>query len=141
MQECDAIQKVDGESATRQDVPTDKNIVWTFKGGETNDLYIDIETWKTESDLEKGDVNSGQSDLMDKSAGDRDKAELFDESWADSGAAGPGVDLRHDAGGGSSIDRRDVNLKGRAVLKEVVDLLANANLGPSGFFIIAHRGL
>lgn len=141
MQECDAIQKVDGQPAIREDVPAKKDVVWTFKGGKASDLYIDIETWQTESYLEIGDVNSGETDLVDKPARDGNKSELLDESWADTGAGGAGVGLRHDAGGGSSIDRRNVNLKRGAVLKEVIDLLANSNLGPSGFFVVAHRGL
>lgn len=141
MQDRDATQKVDGQPTDREYVPAKKKIVWSGKGGETYDVYLDIGKWVAEHDLEVGRANVGQSGSVDDPTRDGNEPKFFSESWADAAAAGPGVDLRQDAGAGASTQRRNLDLNGGAILNEVIDRLANSNLGPSGFFIIAHRGL
>lgn len=145
MQDCDAVPKVDEQPALPEYVPSKKNIVWRFKGAQTHDIHLDIKKWITErqkeSDLEIGRASAGQAGLVDNPAREGNKAEFADESWANACAAGPGVDLRQGAGVGFPSQSSNSDFNGGAVLKEAIDRLVKTNLGPSGFFIIAHRGL
>jgi hypothetical protein len=134
-----AIGEINSQSATREEVAPDKNVVWRIKGAETHNLSLDIAAWQRDADAEEWRRNRGKPRVVSFSPPSWQKIKSGGQRFADACSGRAGIDLREGFDSWPSIDCADGDLNGRAMLDDVIDRLADSELGPNGFFIVCHR--
>ena len=137
----DAGREINDEPLLSEKVAAQKHIVWRVKGWEHGNVKLNIETGKQEPDFEVGDDYWRHASLMNLAFPDDLWLDQRSQPTTDTRPTRPGVDLPKDrdrlfVGAGDSHD----NLDGRAPLEKLIDRLANFDLGPAGFIVVAHRG-
>ena len=142
MEKRSAARKIDKEPTVREYVPPNKKVVWRTQGGQTYNVRLDIGRREARSDAEIGGDYWFSTSFVNFPLVDRIEGEFLSEPGAHAASSGSRVKKREDIqitiGDGEGRCHADLN--GRAILKELVDGLGELDLGPNGFFIIAHRG-
>lgn len=68
------------------------------------------------------------------------KTEAYGERHRDGGFTRPGIELGGDKEAGTSLGIANPHLESGPILYQLIDRLADRDLGPTGFFVIGHRG-
>ena len=137
-----ARREVDGELPEREYVPTYEQFMRWRQTGKLDDLEREpAARLKHQPYLIEGSVEDIAAWLADASPADRSEIEPDRQIARDGRAERTGVELSG-ASDRSAPGRqtRDADAESGTVLAEVIGRLAGLDLGPSGFFVICHRG-
>jgi hypothetical protein len=132
--------KIHGNAAILKHVPANQNVMRRVKGGKRGYIYLNIHDWQLKNHVENMDFDARHSRLTDTLGVDRGEAQPASQAGANTGGVGSSVYLSQDPNSLHMSNACNANLHGGTMLKQLINGLSEADWGPSGFFIICHRG-
>lgn len=136
-----AARKVDGKAAAGENIPADDGVVWFAQGRQPSDFQLGVKRGHSQPDpVDRGD-DWFASCFVDGPVIDWRQSKPLRDLGADTGAMRTGINKREGRDGCGAVNgRTNADLHAGAVLTQVVGRLAEIDLGPTGFFVICHRG-